>query len=260
MESENYGLVSIITPSYNSSAFIRQTIEGVLAQTYPHWELLITDDCSTDDSVEIIKGYCQQDARIKLFELEKNSGAGICRNNSIKNAQGRYIAFCDSDDVWMPQKLEKQLKFMKEKNCALAYSSYMITDENGVVNGILVCKGKADMNSMRRDNHIGCLTGIYDTEKVGKKYMPSIRKRQDWVLWLDILKQCGVGYGMKEPLAYYRVRTNSISKNKSGLIKHNINVYRQYFNYGVVKSYLCFFCLFLPSYFFKRFRIRLDSL
>ena len=110
---KNYGLVSIITPSFNSAVFIAETIEAILNQTYPYWELLITDDCSTDNSVDIIDEYVRKDSRIKLQKLEINSGAGICRNRSIEMARGRYIAFCDSDDVWMSQKLEKQLVMIK---------------------------------------------------------------------------------------------------------------------------------------------------
>lgn len=142
-------LVSIITPSYNSSKYIAETIEGVLSQTYPNWELLITDDCSTDNSIEVINEYVQQDTRIKLLKLDINSGAGVCRNNSIEAAKGRYIAFCDSDDVWMPQKLEKQLELMEKIGCALSYSSYMQMNEEGNVSGIVVCNKKITFDSLK---------------------------------------------------------------------------------------------------------------
>lgn len=115
-------LVSIITPSYNSAAYIAEMIESILAQTYTNWELLITDDCSTDDSVKIIESYATKDSRIKLFRLASNSGAGIARNKSIEEARGRYIAFCDSDDLWKPQKLEKQVEFMQKTDM----SSYIV--------------------------------------------------------------------------------------------------------------------------------------
>ena len=122
---DNFGLVSIITPSYNSSSFIAETIESILSQTYLNWELLITDDCSTDRSVEIIERYIQRDSRIKLFRLEKNCGAGVCRNRSISEAKGRFIAFCDSDDRWRPEKLEKQLAFYaREGLCLILYLVY----------------------------------------------------------------------------------------------------------------------------------------
>lgn len=257
---KDYGLVSIITPSYNSSSFITETIEGILKQTYSNWELLITDDCSTDNSIEIINQYVHQDSRIKLLKLDKNSGAGVCRNKSIEAAKGRYIAFCDSDDVWMPQKLEKQLAFMVKMDCALSYSSYMQMDEDGNESGIVVCNKKITFASLKRDCGIGCLTAIYDTQKVGKMYMSSIRKRQDWGLWLEILAKCKVAYGLKEPLAYYRLRNGSISNNKLNLVKHNINVYRTILKFSLLKSYIFFLFVFMPTYTFKKIKIKLNSL
>lgn len=257
---KDYGLVSIITPSYNSAGFIRETIEAICKQTYPNWELLITDDCSTDNTVEIVESYAMRDNRIKLYRLNVNSGAGVCRNKSIEFARGRYIAFCDSDDVWMPQKLEKQLQFIEQKDCALIYSSYMLMNEYGDITGIVVSKKKIDFSAMKRDCGIGCLTAMYDTKKVGKMYMSSIRKRQDWGLWLEILAKCQVAYGMKEPLAYYRLRTSSISNNKLALIKYNINVYRKILKYSMAKAYLFFGLFFVPLYIFKKLKIKLDSL
>lgn len=257
---KDYGLVSIITPSYNSASFITETIEAILRQTYSHWELLITDDCSTDNSVEIIEDYIKKDSRIKLQKLEKNCGAGICRNKSIEMAKGQYIAFCDSDDVWMPQKLEKQLTFMTEKQCALAYSSYMLMNEAGQEKGIAVCKSKLNFNQLKRNNEIGCLTAMYDTKKIGKIYMSSIRKRQDWGLWLEILAKCKVAYGIKEPLAYYRIRKGSISNKKIDLVKHNINVYRTILKFPIWKAYLFFSFIFMPTYILKRFRMRINNL
>lgn len=257
---ENYGLVSIITPSYNSANYIKDTIESVIRQTYPHWELLITDDCSTDNSVDIITSYAANDSRVKLLKTEKNSGAGICRNKSIENAQGRFIAFCDSDDCWFPQKLEKQLEFMKLKDCALSYSSYMVMDESKTIIGVSVCMSVISYKSMIREDGIGCLTAIYDVEKIGKMYFPSVRKRQDWGLWLEILSQCKVAYGIKEPLAYYRVRKDSISRNKWALIKYNISIYRTVLGYSYLKALFFFLAIYLPHNFFKKIRTKLNSL
>ena len=249
---DNLGLVSIITPSYNSALFIAETIESILSQTYPYWELLITDDCSTDRSVEIIERYIRKDSRIKLFQLEKNRGAGVCRNRSISEAKGRFIAFCDSDDRWYPEKLEKQLIFMLEKGCALSYASYMTCDESGEISGIVVGKRIETYFSMRCDNGIGCLTAIYDIEKVGKVFMPKLRKRQDWGLWLTILKDRKEAYGLKEPLAIYRIHSSSISRNKRSLMKYNLRVYRTVLGNSWTVSCLFFFFLYLPSYFFKK--------
>lgn len=248
----DYGLVSIITPSYNSARFIKETIESIIAQTYTNWELLITDDCSTDETVAIVQDYCQKDARIKLFVLDENGGAGRCRNHSIAHASGRFIAFCDSDDYWNPLKLEKQLRFMCNQSCALSYSSYMTVTESGVIEGIRVATKRQTIFSMLCNNGIGCLSAIYDTEKVDKVYMPTLRKRQDWGLWLTILKKCKIAYGMKEPLAYYRIRTNSISSQKKSLVKFNIAVYREVMNFSLIKSYFYFVCLFVPSFFTQK--------
>lgn len=250
------GLVSIITPSFNCARFIGETIESILAQTYQNWELLITDDCSTDSSRDVIQSWCNKDSRIKLFKLSQNSGAGVARNNSIKEAKGRFIAFCDSDDRWYPKKLERQLQFMFEKNCAFSYTSYMTCEENGAVSGIVVCRNKESFSSITRDDKIGCLTVIYDAEKVGKVFMPDIRKRQDWALKIKILSICKVAYGMKEPLAIYRLRNNSLSNNKMNLIKYNIAVYNSVLGWNLVKSYLYFGLVFLPCYFFKRISIK----
>lgn len=254
---DDLGRVSIITPSYNSASFIAATIESILSQTYPYWELLITDDGSTDRSVEIIERYIQKDSRIKLFRLEKNCGAGVCRNRSILEATGRFIAFCDSDDRWLPEKLEKQLAFMREKDCALSYTSYLTCNESGKISGIIIGRRRETYFSMRCDDGIGCLTAIYDTAKVGKVFMPELRKRQDWGLWLTILRDCGVAYGLKEPLAIYRIHSNSISKNKCSLVKYNLSVYRTVLGYSHFISYLFFFLLFLPSYFSKKLFLRL---
>lgn len=249
------GLVSIITPSYNCADFIGETIESILAQTYKNWELLITDDCSTDASRDVIQKFCERDSRIKLFTLEKNSGAGVARNNSIKEAKGRFIAFCDSDDRWYPDKLEKQLAFMVSTECAMSYTSYMTCNEGGENTGIVVCRRKETINSIKRDDKIGCLTVIYDIEKTGKIYMPEIRKRQDWAFKIKVLSVCKSAYGMKEPLALYRIRDNSLSNKKLSLIKYNIAVYHTVLGWNMLRSYLYFSFIFLPCYFIKRISI-----
>lgn len=245
---EDYGLVSIITPSYNCAAFIGETIESILSQTYQNWELLITDDCSSDNSREIINEYCARDSRIKLFKLEKNSGAGVARNNSIEEAKGRYIAFCDSDDRWYPDKLEKQLHYMEAKGCAISHTSYMTCDENNNVTGIIVCRKRECLTSMCKDDKMGFLTVIYDASIIGKVFMPSLRKRQDWALKLMLLKKSNVSYGMKEPLAYYRKREGSISNDKRSLIKYNIAVYRTILGWSGIKANLFFYFVFMPTH------------
>lgn len=245
-------LVSIITPTYNASKFIERTIESIRAQTYENWELLITDDCSTDSTRDIVQKYCEEDSRIKLFKLDKNFGAGVARNNSIKEARGRFIAFCDSDDRWYPEKLEKQIGFLLEKECAFTYTSYLTCNETGENNGIVVCRSHETLGSLMRDDKIGCLTMLYDSHKVGKVYMPSLRKRQDWAMKLRVLQKCKNAFGIKEPLAIYRLRSDSISRNKRSLVKYNIKVYQEVFGWSKVRSALFFFLFFLPNYVLKR--------
>lgn len=249
--------VSIITPCYNSEEFIAETIESIQAQTFIDWELLITDDCSKDNTLEILRSYADNDSRIKIFQLKKNSGAGVARNNSIEQAKGRYIAFCDSDDRWYPEKLEKQIAFMREKDCAFSYTSYLTCTGDGRVSGIIVCPKIETFKNNMRDSKIGCLTAMYDTEKVGKVYLPLIRKRQDWGLTMRVLQKCNRAYGMKEPLALYRLREGSISSNKMALIKYNIATYQEVLGWSKFYSTLFFLFVFLPSHFKKKFIVSL---
>lgn len=255
---KNYGLVSIITPSYNCAEFVGETIESIQAQTYGNWELLITDDCSTDESCAVIQQYADADSRIRLLKLKKNSGAGVARNNSIKEAKGRYIAFCDSDDRWYPEKLEEQLRFMEENDCSLSYTSYDTCDEQGHIVGFVECLKYLNYPKILRDNGIGCLTAMYDTAKIGKHFMPSIRKRQDWCLWLDIIKHHGRARGLQKPLALYRVRKGSISSNKIEMLKYNFNVYHDVLGYSRPVSALILGGYFMPYYFYKKFKQKLD--
>lgn len=246
-------LVSVIMPSYNASRFIGASIDSVLGQTYKKLELLITDDHSTDpETIELLKAYAAKDERVRIFLLPENNGAGFARNNSIKEARGRYIAFCDSDDRWMPDKLEKQIEFMKKKNCCLSFSSYLVCGVDNEHKGIVIAPSTLTLNNLKHDNKIGCLTAIYDTAPYGKFFMPTIRKRQDWALFLTILKKCGKAYGMIEPLAIYRRVPGSISANKLKLVKFNAKVYQHVFGYSVFTSFLYVLFIFLPTYFIKR--------
>lgn len=246
-------LVSIITPTYNSELYIGYTIESIQRQTYDDWELLITDDASTDNTVSVIESFIRTDRRIKLFKQRINEGAGIARNNSIKRSNGKYIAFCDSDDLWLPNKLEKQLKFIKNHNLSFTYSSYFTQDENWKKNGSVYAPSNICYKEILRNNYIGCLTALYDVEKLGKVYFPSIRKRQDWVLWINIIERLGIVQGISEPLAIYTVRKNSISRNKLNLIKYTWDVYHKALNFSLVKSVL-YMVQFL--YFYARKKIK----
>lgn len=246
-------MVSVIMPSYNSAKKIRESIDSILRQTHSNLELLITDDRSDDEeTISILKEYAAKDSRIKVFVLPQNNGAGVARNNSITHATGRYIAFCDSDDMWLPEKLEKQLAFMKETDCCLSYGPYLTCNYDGEITGKVKAPEKLTLAGEKHDNKIGCLTAMYDTTKYGKFYMPKIRKRQDWALFLTILKRCGTAYSVGEPLAIYRNTPNSISKNKLEMMKYNARVYQEVFGYGVLHSYAYLLFVFLPCYFTKK--------
>ena len=228
--------VTIIMPSYNSEKFIVESVESVLAQTYSKWELIIVDDCSLDDSNKIITKYVDSDCRIKLIKLQKNSGPAIARNMAIETANGRYIAFLDSDDVWLPNKLEKQIKFMQDNDLAFTYSSYKLVGEDNEDLGLFITKDKISYFDMLKTCSVGCLTAIYDTEKIGKQYMPLILKRQDYGLWLKILKLIGKTMGILEPLATYRIRKNSVSSNKVKAAKYQWKIYREIEKLSFLKS------------------------
>jgi len=220
-------MVSIITPNYNSEQFIKQTIDSVLGQTYTDWEMIIIDDVSSDESTQIIEEYIQKDKRIKLIRLKNNSGPAQARNRAIEEAKGRYIAFLDSDDYWHKDKLTKQLKFMQDHKCELSFTAYESIEElTGETIKKITVPLRVDYETLLKQNIMGCLTVIYDTQRLGKVMMPDIIKRQDYALWLNLLKQVPYAYGLDEPLAYYRVRNFSVSSNKIIASKYHWRVLR----------------------------------
>ena len=233
----NSKLVSIITPSYNSEKFISETIKSVLNQTYKNWEMLIVDDASKDKTIQIINTFCKQDSRIKLFQLKNNSGAALARNKGISQAKGDFISFLDSDDLWLPKKIELQINFMQKMNCGLSFTSYDIINEKGnFKNKIIACKDKLDYNRMLYSNEIGCLTAMYNKKILGKIFFPEIRKRQDYGLWLKILKIQKYAFGLPIVLAHYRDRSNSISNNKLEMVRWNWNLYKNVENLPFITS------------------------
>lgn len=228
--------VSIITPTHNSACFICETLDAILAQTQTHWELLITDDASTDDTCEIIEAYQQKDKRIKLFKLEENAGAAVARNNSIRHASGRFIAFCDSDDVWTTDKLEKQIGFMLDNGHAFTFAPYHIISEQGNKIGFSSTRDKVNYKDILITCDIGTLTAVYDTFMLGKVYMPLIRKSQDYGLWLRILKMIDYAHSYPKPLGHYRIRPHSISNNKIKAMQYIWKVYREVENLSFTHS------------------------
>src|SRR5690606_30251642 len=232
--------VSIITPSYNSAQYIVRTIDSILAQTYRNWELLVIDDCSTDNSRDVIQKYMDNDSRIRLISLNENSGAAVARNTGIRNASGRFIAFLDSDDTWHPEKLDKQINFMLSNHYPFTFTNYCKVNENGNFIKDVKTPLVVNYNKMLQTNYIGCLTVIYDTNSLGKVYFPLIRKRQDYALWLKILKITPNGYALNENLAFYTVRSDSISANKFNVAKYNWTVYREVEKLSLIRAIYCF--------------------
>lgn len=222
----NTPIISIITPSHNSASYIQRTIESVLAQTLTSWELIIVDDCSSDNTVEIIQGIIHDNSRISLIQLTNNSGAAVARNTAINASKGRYIAFLDSDDFWSPNKLENQLSFMQSNDYSFTFTSYDKVDEAGKVFGHVGAPAKVTYHDLLKSSSIGCLTAMYDTNYFGKIYMPLIRKRQDLGLWLSLLKQTDFAYGLDQTLAFYAVRSDSISAKKSSAALFTWRLYR----------------------------------
>lgn len=219
-------LVSIVTPSYNSSKYISDTITSVIRQSFSDWELIVVDDCSKDSTVDIVKEFCNEDPRIKLISLESNQGAAVARNTAIDISEGRYITFLDADDLWLPNKLSVQVAYMQKYNFSFTYSAYEKIDENNKHLGSVGVPNRVSYNSLLKVCSIGCLTAMYDSYKLGKVYMPLIRKRQDLGLWLKLLKLEGYAYGIPNVLARYRVRSDSISSNKFIAAQYTWKLYR----------------------------------
>lgn len=236
---ENSPLVSVIMPAHNAAAFISESIDSVLQQTYRHWELLIIDDASFDATPDIIKDFEEKDERISSYRLPANQGAGFARNIGIKASSGDFISFLDADDLWLSHKLEAQLKFMEDTGAQVAFSTYQLIDEAGIKLGKqVVALENLSFNKLLRANYIGNLTGIYNASSLGKIYCPLIRKRQDWGLWLLAVKKAGNARGITEFLALYRVRKNSLSRNKAEMLRYNFRVYRKVLGFSSLKSYV----------------------
>ncbi|WP_400071321.1 glycosyltransferase family 2 protein [Zobellia russellii] len=229
-------LVSIITPVYNSEKYLTDNILSVQAQTHNNWEHILVDDCSTDSSEDLIRSFQENDPRIKYYRLKKNSGAGVARNKGIELAKGDYIAFLDSDDKWYPHKLAAQLKFMNDNNYPFTFSDYDKMDADGkYTNEIVKSKEKVTYNSALYKNPIGCLTVMYSVNFFGKQYMASIRKRQDYALWLKLLKKSNA-YGLNQVLSTYREGNESISSNKFKLVKYEWQIYREVEGLSLLQS------------------------
>lgn len=229
-------LVSVITPTYNSSKYICDTIKSVQDQTFKDWELIITDDCSLDNTVSLVTEMQQNDTRIRLFTTKTNSGPAVSRNTAIENSQGRFIAFLDSDDLWGCNKLEIQLSFMKKNRALITYTSYkkIFTDSEDEYK--VISPSSISYRDLLFSCKIGCSTVMYDTELIGKVHMPLVLKGQDWGLWLKILRGGEKASGIKDVLTSYRVRKNSVSSNKLTKAYYMWKIFREYENFSFLKS------------------------
>lgn len=250
---ENLPLVSVIVPCYNMERFIAYTIESVQRQTYPHWELLIVDDTSTDRTAEIVQQHCAQDERIHFVVKPKHSGIADTRNQCIKMAKGRFLAFLDADDMWHPEKLEKQLQFMTERNIGFSYSSYDCIDEAGhPLEKQVKAAGDLNYDDYLHNTIIGCSTVMIDTTIIGEVVVPNFRTSEDTATWLNILKKGFLAYAIEQPLTSYRIRQHSASSNKLKASTDLWRVYRQQEKMPFFKTVECFI-----SYAFNAIKKRL---
>ena len=232
---ENYGLVSIIMPSYNTGRYIEQSIESVLAQTYPYWELIIVDDCSADDTDVIISQYLS-DTRIRYLKNATNSGAAVSRNYALREAKGKWIAFLDSDDLWLPEKLEKQLIFMREKGYKFTYTDYRIQLNGSWLPYVYTGPNVVNKRLMKDYCYFSTITVMYDREHVGLVQIAPLRKNNDYAMWLKIIEKANC-YRLPECLSYYIKHEGSISSgSKWKLIKHHYILWRTGEQKGVVAS------------------------
>lgn len=228
--------VSVIMPMYNAQAYISAAIESVLSQTFTDWEMLIVDDCSRDNSSTIVERYASQDRRITLLRLQTNQGVAAARNKAIMLARGKYIAFLDSDDLWLPTKLEKQINFMSTNNVSFSHTAYKKINASGKHLVDVIPPQQIEYKQLLKTNYIGCLTAIYDQDMLGKVLMPTNTKREDFATWLTLLKQTPCVYALTEVLAAYRIYDAQSSAKKMKMAQETWNIYRRIENLGLIKS------------------------
>lgn len=236
-------LISVIVPCYNMERFITATIQSVVHQTYSHWELLIVDDTSTDHTAELIRRQAAQDPRIHLMVKQQHSGIADSRNHCIDMAKGSYLAFLDADDVWHPEKLERQLDFMEKRQIGFSYTSYDCIDEEGrPLSHVIKATTDLDHDAYLHNTIIGCSTVMLNAEKVGKVVVPDFRTSEDTATWLNILIQGHIAHAIDTPLTSYRIRKKSASSNKLKAASDLWKVYRKQERLSWFKAMECFLC------------------
>ncbi len=229
--------VSVIIPSYNSSSYILEAIGSALNQTYDNLEVLVADDASTDDTRAVVNTI--NDPRVKLIIRTENGGAAAARNSAITLATGRYIAFLDSDDYWMPNKLSVQIGKMQEEAVSFSYTSYLAKSDKNEV--LIDVPEEIDYNRLLRGNIICTSTAVYDTGKLGKIYMPDLTMRQDFATWLNLLRQGNSALGIRQPMSCYRRRQHSLSSRFVKAMYFNYQVYRKTQGLSLMGSYYFLF-------------------
>lgn len=241
-------LISIITPVCNNEETVARTIRSVQNQSYENWELIIVNDCSSDNSLKIIQSFLKYDRRILLINNKANFGPAISRNKAIEKATGRFIAFLDSDDEWLPNKLKAQSKFMLDNNFALSCTEYTRVSSSGKKLSTVSPPEVLRYQDLLKRNWIGCLTAMYDSHQLGKVYMPPIKKRQDLALWLTIIKRTKTAHCLKKDLAKYTVGSaNSVSKNKLLAAKYQWELYYYIEKLPLHSCLWSFFCYALAG-------------
>lgn len=241
-------LVSVITPVYNAEEYIADTIHSVLNQTYENFEILLIDDCSIDSSKKIIEKLSARDKRVRYIPLNENSGAAVARNKGLEEANGRYIAFIDSDDLWKPEKLKEQLSFMHENSYGFTYTNYeTITSGGEVKKSEIKVPSKINYTSLLKNTAITCSTVIIDRSIIGDFRMPLVRKGQDTATWLKILRDEPYAYALKETLTSYRHVPGSISSNKVEALKRTWNTYYNLEELPFMKASYYFVCYTLNA-------------
>jgi len=248
------GLVSIITPSYNSLCYIDEAINSVFEQTYTNWELVIIDDCSNDGSYDVICAYARKDSRIKVFRMDVNSGPAVCRNKAMQIAQGQYVAILDSDDIWMPGKLDKQLSLFAQSKPAVVYSYYeKIAEDGSRDNRVIKSKQVNSYSDLLKTNSIGNLTAIVDRFLTGNIQIPIVPAHEDYAFWLSLAKSGFTFMCLPEVTALYRCHSNSFSANKWKVARSQWLIYRKVEKLPFISSVVYFLQYFLNGI-FKTFK------
>lgn len=250
-------LVSIVMPNYNCGPFLRAAIDSVRSQTYTNWELLIQDDASTDNSVAVVEEFAVQDSRIKLARNSRNMGAAVSRNRAIERSRGGYLAFLDSDDVWLPKKLELQMAFMQAHDCDFSFTQYAHITEKGEWTGIQAKVIKQlTYNKMLMHCWPGCLTVMYRQNPDEKIYSEDVTRDNDHALFLRVLKHCRKACGMEECTALYRIRKGSISRSKFKMIEPYIKVIHDIEGYSYFTALFCVFTQVFVKVFLKYKKVK----